>query len=737
MKKTILLTILVFSFTSQLIAQNASKDSVATYDKIIYERINVVGTPAWLDKTPGSATYLGQDKLQKHENSDINRVLRGVTGVNIQEEDGFGLRPNIGLRGTGVERSTKITIMEDGILSAPAPYAAPAAYYFPTVGRMSAIEVRKGSSQIKYGPYTTGGALNLISTRIPYDLSGNVVVSAGELSTRNIHANIGSTYKNFGFLLETYQQENDGFKNLDFGDNTGYDIKDYLVKFMIRTNTDATIFQKVEFKIGYHEEISNETYLGLTEDDFKENPYRRYAGSQVDLMDTDQQQYSARHFIQFSDKLDITTTLYRNEFNRNWYKLNKVDGVKIGNLLADPRGNQTAYQIVTGQINSGADALSVKANNRSYYSQGFQSIIGSNFDLADMDNKLEVGIRYHYDEMDRFQWVDGYRMQQGTMILASSGTPGTESNRIESANALALFVQDKIQINENLTVTPGLRYENISLKRENWGGVDPGRTKTPSLNEVDINVLVPGIGFSYNINPELNLFGGVHRGFAPPGAGASTDTDPELSVNYELGSRVNNDRLYLEVAGFFNNYTNLLGSDLAAGGGSGSTEQFNAGEVNTFGIEFSSQYMLTENSSRLQIPLDVNYTFTQAKFQNEFSSNFGPWGDVTEGDELPYLPKHQFNTTLSLNYDKLETNISFSAASKMRTLAGQGDIPANLSSDSYFLTDLNLGYHVSNFAKIFVDVKNLTDEAYIVARRPAGLRPGLPRYILGGLKLTF
>jgi Fe(3+) dicitrate transport protein len=87
----------------------------------------------------GSGTYLDTSDIRDQNYDDINRVLRKAPGVYIREEDGFGLFPNISLRGVDHGRSAKLMLLEDGIPMAPAPYASPAAYYSPTAGRMSGI----------------------------------------------------------------------------------------------------------------------------------------------------------------------------------------------------------------------------------------------------------------------------------------------------------------------------------------------------------------------------------------------------------------------------------------------------------------------------------------------------------------------------------------------------------------------------------------------------------------------
>ena len=154
--------------------QKKTLDSIQKLDEVILKANTILGSKYVAQNRTGASYYLSEGDLSKFGNTDINRALRSVPGVNLYEEDGFGLRPNISLRGTSPQRSSKITIMEDGVLISPAPYSSPAAYYFPTVSRMEALEILKGSSQIQYGPFTTGGAINMFSTSIPDSLKVNI-----------------------------------------------------------------------------------------------------------------------------------------------------------------------------------------------------------------------------------------------------------------------------------------------------------------------------------------------------------------------------------------------------------------------------------------------------------------------------------------------------------------------------------------------------------------------------------
>ena len=300
---------------------------VAFFDDALLgvERFFVIGSREKQLELPGAGTFLDVEALEEFSYDDIHRVLRQVPGVNIQEEDGFGLRPNIGIRGSGADRSSRITLMEDGVLIAPAPYAAPAAYYFPVTARMHAVEVRKGSSTIKFGPRTTGGALNLISTPVPDDPTASFRIRGGEFGLVEGLARAGGTFGQFGILVEGFHAENNGFKELPNGADTGFDIDDIVVKLRVETKPDAKFEQSFELKLGYNDQTSNETYLGITDEDFAVNPYQRYAASANDQFNSEHYQVQGTHFIRFNDNYDLTTVVYYNDFARDWFKLDDLD----------------------------------------------------------------------------------------------------------------------------------------------------------------------------------------------------------------------------------------------------------------------------------------------------------------------------------------------------------------------------------------------------------------------------
>ena len=298
-------------------------DSIIPLDEVIIKGNTILGNKFVAKNRTGAAYYLSTEELAQFDYTDINRALSKISGINFYEEDGFGLRPNISIRGTSPERSSKIAIMEDGILISPAPYSASSAYYFPSVARMQAIEVLKGSSQIQYGPYTTGGAINFVSTEIPEKFRGKISTSFGSFKTGQTHATIGNSSEKFGYMFEILNYNSDGFKSLNDDLNTGFDINEITskIKFVPKT---PNVDQSFELKFHTYDEISNETYLGLTETDFQKNPYLRYPGSEKDKMSAEHKQYVLTHELFVNEKIKITSNFYENRFKRNWYKLDDV-----------------------------------------------------------------------------------------------------------------------------------------------------------------------------------------------------------------------------------------------------------------------------------------------------------------------------------------------------------------------------------------------------------------------------
>lgn len=742
---------IALTFASACILSASAQEeaaSVGTSDMRLLEKLTVIGVADGKENVGGSVDYLDTEALHLQGHSDILRVLRVVPGVNIQEEEGYGLRPNIGLRGSGSDRNSRIMIMEDGVPIAPAAYASPSAYYFPSTTRMSAVEVTKGPAVIQYGPRTTGGAIHLFSTPIPKETSGYAEILWGDYGRQRLHGWLGTREEltsgvDFGIMIETFQDEADGFLQRDTaGADTGFDIRDYVIKTGLYAD-DAPMPWSLELKYQTKDELSNQTYLGLTQDDFASDPLRLYDAAGNDQMDNENELFQLTGQISPSANITITAIAYSNEVARNWYKLQGVNAlgggasgdVGLSAILDDPLTFSAEYDLLRG-VASLDDSLVVRANNRKYYSRGFAVSMDTSLTTGGIVHNLNSGIRLHEDEEDRFQKEDAYSLTSGVLNLTTGGAAGGTTNRVTGAKALSFFVLDRIELSDRFQVTAGLRFEDYDVTRDDYSTADPTRAAGPTRTRSNSNdIVLPSLSAVFNLTDEIDIIGGVHKGFSP--AGAST-ADNEKSWQYEAGARFKRGGLALEGVAFFNDFSNLLGECTnSSGGNCAPGDAFNGDAVDVMGLELITSWDAAQvfGLSEMSVPVTAAYTYTDAEFQTSFASDF--FGNVSAGDSLIYVPENQFTLGTGLIADRWGINALVNYVSEARSEPGQGSILASETIDARTLVDLSAYYEIAEGIRLKVKAENLFDESYLAARRPSGLRPGKPQEVLFGFEVNF
>ncbi|MFT7287358.1 MAG: Fe(3+) dicitrate transport protein [Halieaceae bacterium] len=681
------------------------------------EEVRIIGSTAELHQLPGSAALIDSEQVRIEFANDINQLLKTIPGIYIREEDGYGLRPNIGIRGATSERSSKVTLMEDGVMIAPAPYSNPSAYYFPTTLRMDSVEVLKGAPLLRHGPQTTGGVINMVSTRIPDSFGGAVNLRYGQNNEQDLLANIGGRSGSFGFLLETVQRRSDGFKDIDGGGrDSGYDIEDYL--FKVGWEGDR---QSLLFKAQYSHEISDETYLGLSDVDFAAKPNRRYGLSAIDQMNNYHQGYSLHYQLALSERANFTAIAYQNEFSRDWFKLG--GGAALVNSAN--AGDLSAQAILDGEAD--AQGLKYKYNNRDYLSRG----IDLNLDLAWGTHALALGGRLHEDEMDRFQPVDVYDQLAGELLYRSRIEPSGSNNRLEDAQALSLWAVDAWQLRDDLLLNLALRYEDVDSQRRQYS--DPARADVPSVRGNSTSEWMPGASLSYELSPQWQVLAGVHRGFSPLGGGAKESEEAETSVNWEAGIRYRG-AWFAEAVAFYSDFANKTencsnANPCSNGALSGA---FVTGEAVITGLEL--QLSRSMRVGRFTMPVDLAYTYTQAQISKDNLAE-----GIRDGDDLAAVPGNSLSLRVGLESDFGWDNYAVAKfVDEMCVDVGcnQGDDPLQ-RTESLLVLDLISRYSLNDQAVLFLKFENLLNERAIVSRQPDGARPNKPRTASVGLQWSF
>lgn len=668
-------------------------------------------------RIPGSVEIIDARTLEISRPFNFNEALRKAPGVYTRDEEGFGLRPSIGIRGLDPNRSAKVLLLEDGVPLGHAPYGDTDAYYHPPIERYNGIEVLKGSSQIAHGPNTLSGAVNYLTPNPPENFSGSLTLLGGNRNYFNGYASVGATLGRTGLLFDFLRKQGEGAReNMRFG------LNDVLIKTVTKLSENGA--QSLGFKFNYYGEDSNVPYSGLTLAEFTANP--RFNPFRNDFFYGDRFGGSVMYTNAINSRAVFTTTLYAADFNRDWWRQSSN---------SDQRPNRRGQNGCNGlaELNT---LCGNEGRLRNYDAFG----VDPRLKLSSKLGETDIGFRYHRETQNR--------IQQNNNTGGPNGRVGvTVENNLRKNDAVSGYIQHRFLFGK-FAITPGLRVEHVNIERTN-------RLTTPIIGKTDVTQVIPGVGVAYSPASRLTIFAGAHRGFSPPrpadiidnNTGGVIELDPELSWNYEVGFRSTPARgLKLSATLFRLDYENqIVPANLSGGVGSTLTS---AGETLHQGVEFDGRW---DSGATFNSPHNfyarAAYTYVGvAEYRGVRFSNVSGFSNVSvTGARLVYSPKHLAATTVGYSHasgfdaliEAIHTGEQFGDDLNSIAVSANGQrglIPA------YTVWNAAVNYRIGKLERyaptVFIAVKNLADDTFIVDRR-RGIMVGMPRLVQGGVKIRF
>jgi len=697
--------------------------------------------PDRLESVPGSFNVIDEEDLIERRPFTVREALNNVPGINIVGEDAFVLAPNIGIRGLDPRRTSRTLLLEDGMPLFLAPYGDPSAHYSTPLQRVGRIEVVKGSGQILYGPQTIGGMINFVTKPVPKDgLQGSVQASGGNNDFTGLHANVGYGGERGGVKLDMLQNKGDGIR-----DNHEFDVQEFTLKGQLNLTDRQTLIAKV----GYYEEDSNISETGLGEVDYARDKFQAPSG-QNDSFKHERKTAQLQHIFQMDETTKLSTQAYYADSYRSSFRQTDAPGGYDEDNAGSSTG-VTVLELCPAGLNAATEANAEQCGGRhrprSYTYYGIEPRLDFQHNLFGLQSDAVIGFRYHEEDIRRRQFR-GNDANFQSLSFAKDNALAREDIGIK-VEAKSYYVQNTFYAGD-WSITPGVRVEDLKIKtnvRRADGNVQNNSEAKLTNNQTEV---LPGLGFAWNGIANTTVFGGVHKGFAPPrpdrdlnADGANTavvdETNPETSINWEVGLRSN----YFKGVNFESTLFHTKVDDIVINNGAGNF--INGGESEQTGLEFAGRVNFgTIYNTPHNIYLQGSYTNV---FKAEFTKDgLNPDNGIIDGDRLPYAPKHIASFSLGYQHPVgLDARVGIDYVSRQdadafsrvldpvdAALSGlSGDIPA------YTLLNMSANYRpTGSKASYFLSGYNLADKEYL-ASRVDGMAVGRGRQVVAGVRYDF
>lgn len=711
--------------------------------------------PRNLQNYPGAGNRVGGEQLNEQSPLTNHDALARVPGVVTVQDDGLARHGGVSIRGSNFRRSRKILTLEDGHPINYSSYIDPSTHYTPPLDRVESIEILRGAP-IQFSPLTNHGVINFQNLN-PFGKSETVIKSA------LIYTD--DALQEFGNSRHVHTRQNFG--------NVGV-VASY-------SGADASGAWDNE-RLRYNDFFGSLGFRGTLQDLIISGGYFRQRD------DYDEDNFSGPLSAFFANGHDKTgakpdAETRFNTFNGDFWHLQLAH-----NLYIDPNttlstrayiADHRRYRFSHRDGGLFEDGAHMRGRNRDYSTHGVDSRIEfANLPLFNgVRHDLQVGVKY---ERQRFrnctafgrfnQKLDNNTTGNCLALGPDDGGPDPDTAELNKFDAYAFsaWVQTAIHLTDNLTVTPGVRFEDYEIDAL---AIHP----EPAVGETDHDHVLPSVAVSWEFMPRWTFYGGYHRGFAPhiirETDPAALPLDEEVGDNFQVGLRSSAIQgLTFDVAYFHSLIENYQIKEPFTTEGTGANIFGNLEEVEFNGIELG---LRAESRPMTGGPWnffgEAVYTWTNSEINKGQDALFED-GDLQDasGNRVPFSVEHYAALTLGVAYkniwdisatatyrgdffsDALNNDdvfceaedgggdevIDFGCDGVENGMAVDVDEALGGKVDDVWLLSARANFNVSDQLSLFVAGHNLTDELY-VSDVADGLKPGQGRTIRGGFTWKF
>lgn len=606
----------------------------------------------------GSRSVIEEEDLQSRGALNLEDALRPVPGLQVLDETGTGVLPNIGVRGLNPLRSERLQMLVDGYPIAIGPYSNVGVSLFPvTLPSLEAVDIVRGGASVHYGPNNVGGVVNFVTKPIPAATSQTlrervtIAEETGNVFTDTYYRVGGRATDKLDLQFQANVQRGDGFR-----DHSDTEVDNLILDARYYLNDQHELASQLQYY-----RVDAELPGALTPEAYEQD--RTQSQRPYDGYEADMSRATFTWTYTPADNVEFQWRNFVHDADRTFFFGQNLSGT--GNW-ADP----------------GLDSTHVADSPRLF------TVLGTEPRLAIHHGRHDITLGARFVSEDVEFDVNRLELASGDRSVARDWHLDTR--------AMAFYISDTVSfLDDRLTVTPGLRYEDVDMDfRDNLSG----NTEENSAEE-----LLPGLTVGYQASDDLFVFANSQRSLVPVQIAQATregDVANETAWNHELGARLQvTPDLLSSITVFRIDYEDQIQFNQ-------STSRFeNLGETRHQGVELANRWNLNS-----QWELGLGYTYLDTE---QLTGN-------NEGNELPNAPTHKISADAvyryqawdaSLNWVYVSESYSDAANTEQETSNGSaGELP------DYHLVTARVGRDFAvggdRVLNLGLAVNNLLDEDY-------------------------